>query len=483
MKFNNYLWNNYLQTKEGKNAITDFSFDEKEPSELDVTFRYNKQLKALFGTKKRMEVVTYVMDSFSNCLICNLIPPQTEQEAFAIYDYILEEGVNDTVQGRDYEMSLQTNTWISWLLYEFAPDFYFPNLFPLQFSILYKIADAYDIELPAIPKKADYKARCVYYWELCKVFRTFRVNNCLSPSELCAFLYDFAPNLILTEPSEMPEPSQAWFIGGRLQKGECNDVFWQANPETKRGDILVHYETAPASAITRIWRASSDGMTDPFFHFYGCVYTSNCIEITPVTLEELKADPYFSKHNLVRKNFQGVNGWPMSSEDYVRLMEILKSKEMDVGFLPRLYVPEIAVNEEIKFEEDVERILLEPLLDSMGFKKDKDYIRRLSVKAGRGHRIIADYALHYSNIHDEESAKVLIEAKFLISSNKEKEDAFKQARSYAYLLNSSFIILCDKVCIIVYQKRQSFDRNDYKKFYWAEMNNPDRFRELKSIIS
>ena len=115
MKFNNYLWNNYLQTKEGKNAITDFSFDEKEPSELDVTFRYNKQLKALFGTKKRMEVVTYVMDSFSNCLICNLIPPQTEQEAFAIYDYILEEGVNDTVQGRDYEMSLQTNTWISWL--------------------------------------------------------------------------------------------------------------------------------------------------------------------------------------------------------------------------------------------------------------------------------------------------------------------------------------------------------------------------------
>lgn len=39
----------------------------------------------------------------------------------------------------------------------------------------------------------------MYYWELCEVFYRFRIENQLSPAELCAFLYDYAPNFISKE--------------------------------------------------------------------------------------------------------------------------------------------------------------------------------------------------------------------------------------------------------------------------------------------
>lgn len=65
---------------------------------------------------------------------------------------------------------------------------------------------------------------------------------------------------------------------------------------------------------------------------------------------------------------------------------------------------------------------------------------------------------------------------------KEFEETFLQARSYACLLESSTIVLCDKQCLIIYDKKQSFDRDNYKKYYWGELENPDLFNELKKQI-
>lgn len=70
-----------------------------------------------------------------------------------------------------------------------------------------------------------------------------------------------------------------------------------------------------------------------------------------------------------------------------------------------------------------------------------------------------------------------------MKNNQEIEEAFLQARSYAHLLESSVIVLCDKVCLIVYEKRQSFDRDNYKKYYWGELENPDIFNELKNKLN
>ena len=151
--------------------------------------------------------------------------------------------------------------------------------------------------------------------------------------------------------------------------------------------------------------------------------------------------------------------------------------------MPKLYAPTLPKDVIIEYEHDVEQQLLEPLLNSMGWYENKDFIRQLPIQAGRGHRIFPDYALHYGNKPNEERAKVLIEAKLCMRNNKEREEAYLQARSYARLLNSSVIVLCDKDYLIVYEKKDSFDRDRYKKYHLGELENPDLFNELKNKLN
>ena len=131
----------------------------------------------------------------------------------------------------------------------------------------------------------------------------------------------------------------------------------------------------------------------------------------------------------------------------------------------------------------MEQKLLEPLLNSMGWHENKDFIRQLPIRAGRGHRIFPDYALHYKNKPNKKKANVLIEAKLHMKNKRETENAFLQARSYGQLLESSVIVLCDKNCLIVYDKKDCFDRDEYKKYYWGEFENPDTFNELKNKLN
>ena len=45
------------------------------------------------------------------------------------------------------------------------------------------------------------------------------------------------------------------------------------------------------------------------------------------------------------------------------------------------------------------------------------------------------------------------------------------------------LLFCDKQCLIVYERKQSFDRDNYKKYYWGELENPDLFNELKNKLN
>lgn len=119
----------------------------------------------------------------------------------------------------------------------------------------------------------------------------------------------------------------------------------------------------------------------------------------------------------------------------------------------------------------------------MDWYENKDFIRQLPIHAGRGHRVFPDYALHYDNKPDYEKASVLIEAKLYMKNNQEIEEAFKQARSYANILESPVIVLCDKQCLLVYEKKDSFDRDRYTKYYWSELDNSDKFNELKNKLN
>lgn len=478
MKYNQYTWNLYKQTTIGKEMIQFFSdakgytlFSRYCPHAYFISEDlYNDWLENIY---------CYGVSDYDQ--------PTSLDEAKDLYISLATLGIRleekQWLPANDFKNILGIIQPISYVLSRFASEYFFPYLFLCRIFELNKMADYFNIDLPNIPNRINYKGRYIYYWELCEVFYEFRKENELSPEELWAFLYDFAPNNIQNEKTDIPKPSQAWFIGGRLypEDKSLDSKFWQSNPDTAKGDILVHYETSPVSAITCIETSLTNGVIDPLFQYYGCIYIGNRIDIPHISLKELQADEYFSKHSLIRKKFQGVNGWRMSSEDYSELLRVIKAKGFDTDTLPKLYAPTMPKNVNIEIERDVEQ--QEPLLNSMGWYENKDFIRQLPIHAGRGHRIFPDYALHYDNKPDEEKAKVLIEAKLYMKNNQEIEAAFLQARSYACLLESSVIVLCDKQCLIIYEKRQSFDRDRYKKYYWIELENPDLFNELKNKLN
>lgn len=481
MKFNRYTWNLYRNSPEGKAMIKYFS-------EADGYALFKKYCPhSVFHTE---EEYNGWLDNIYCYGVSEYEYPTSISEAMDLYSSLITLGI--MVEGEpwicreDFKRTLLMIQPMSYVLSRFAPDYFFPYLFICRISDLNKISDAFDIELPKLPKRTDYKGRCMYYWEMCEVFYRFRKENGLSPAELCAFLYDFSPNIIGLMPlGENPQPSQVWFIGGFLYPKDrlLETKFWQSSQETKKGDILIHYETTPISAITCIEIAQTDGVIDPLFYYYSNTYIGGRIDVPHVTLKELQYDAYFSKHPLVRKRFQGVNGRPASGEDYAELIRIIEAKGFDTEMLPKLYAPTFPKDIIIENEKDVEKRLLEPILNAMGWYENKDFIRQLSIHAGRGHRIFPDYALHYDNEPEEEHASVLMEAKLHMKSNRGIEEAFLQARSYAQLLSSSVIVLCDKYCLIVYERKDSFDRSRYKKYYWSELENPDVFNELKNKLN
>ena len=486
MKFNQYTWNLYKNSPEGKAAISEFLERKDWIDEIRLIQKYNP----IFGEQINEDIACNIIEAFWCYKVSDCgFDPVSLEEAESVYREMIDTGLiveSDIIlKPNDYERMLEYVPFLSMELNYKYGEYFFPYMYVDGFYNLNKLSDAFEIDLPPIPKKPDYRARCMYYWELCKVFYKFRTENGLSPDELSTFMYDYVPKFLHTEEKgSMPKPSHAWFIGGLIKGyGEFwTTGFWQSNKETKKGDILVHYETAPVSAITCLWIAQVDGVIDPFFHYYSNTYIGDKIDIPHIALKELQADEYFSKYPLVRKNFQGVNGWALSGEDYSELLRMIKAKGFDIRKLPQLYTPTLPKNVVIEHERDVEVNLLEPLLNSMGWYEDKDFIRQLPIHAGRGHRIFPDYALHYDNKPEEEKAKVLIEAKLYMKTNQDLESTFLQARSYAQLLSSYVIVLCDKYCLIVYERKGSFDRSRYKKYYWSELETPDVFNELKNKL-
>ena len=102
---------------------------------------------------------------------------------------------------------------------------------------------------------------------------------------------------------------------------------------------------------------------------------------------------------------------------------------------------------------------------------------------GRGERNYPDYVFFAETKKGYEKGKMLLETKFFIKNNKELEDTFQQAHSYALRLKSEKLVICDKDIIMIYERHNdSFDRTKYLKFNWQEVNNPDTFNKIKSKI-
>ncbi|PJJ68080.1 restriction endonuclease subunit R [Chryseobacterium geocarposphaerae] len=491
MKLNKFTWNNYLQTTEAKETIGIFQ-------NSDIDSISNKFINNIEFSEEK--ATNFILNLYNFAINPKLNSIQNYQEANLFLEDIYDNGIELIFEDGEKEIPLLKDDFThlisivsTWLFYEY-PEIFKPYFFKNNYDLLTKIADTFHLDLPKVPLKRYKKERFLHYLDLCKCFNKFQKENELTDFEFCAFLYDFAPKFIkeTDDEKELPEPSQVWWIGGDKHGEDFEFLdtnlnsnissFWQGNIDTKRGDILVVYCLAPRSYIHSVWRVKRDGIADPFFHYYSNIYITNGQKVPPITIHELKADKHFSKNPLVRKNLQGINGYPLSSEDYLRLQEIFNEKGYNSSNLPQLYNYTYEQNKEIQNEREVEINLIEPFLKRIGYI-EKDWIRQLSIRMGRGERNYPDYAFLTDKTQNYEKASMLIESKFHIKNNKELEETFKQIWSYGQRLNSHTLIIADKDSIWIYlRKNDSFDRTKYKKFFWKELENSDKYNEVKKLI-
>lgn len=488
MKLNKFLWNIYKKSEQGQKAIDLFTNCEltdilkQYSGELDIesTEDFILELVELSETPKLPEELTLeeAEELFENII----------QSGFSLKD---ENGEIENFSPEEYDL-LKLIPEISTWLYVNYPDFFKPYLLKNKFHLLTQIADNFGIELPEVPLKRYKEERLRYYWHLCLSFISFQEENDLTGAEFCAFLYDFAPKYIAENEqsiSELPKPTQVWIVGGNkgdfafLDSNEIEKTsFWQGNEDTKRGDIIIMYCLSPRSYIHSVWRAMTDGIADPFFHYYSNIYIGEGKKVKPVPLNELKENEYFSKNPLVKKNLQGVSGYSFSSEDYQRLQQLIIKNGGNIDELPQLYSPTFSKNENLNDERDVEIALIEPLLVELGYKNEH-WVRQLPIRMGRGERNFPDYVFLTKKEKNYEEASMIIEAKYLIKNNKELEDTFKQVWSYGQRLTAQVLVIADSTAIWIYQKHgESFDRSKYVKKYWNALQQSDDFKEIKRII-
>ena len=511
-------WNNYLNSDSGREVVAAFDklTDPNATMEelLQLAFRFDPEFFRNTSSNERNQELGF-LDFFNNEIQnIRLEIDKLEQEGSYI-DYKTLSSIffceNEEMEFEDipqstFKSELGFNLLWSIILSRYFPDYYIPNFFPMQFIYLKKIAEKYDIELPDMPNRSDYRGRWLYYDEMCKQLNEFAIeNNIQSLSELCAFLYGYEMSVIKEEMEyehrkPMPDiPEQAWILVGNYGEAEktMKEGFWQSSPFTSKGDILVFYEKSPVKKLNSVWTALEDGFIDPFGHYYSFSYIGNKIEIPDdkaISYADFKNSDYFKardkKGNFVSKNFQDVSGWQVTFDDYAEIKRLLLEKGFDIEKLPKLYEPVKVGNVKIEHEKDVSEQLLIPLLEQMGWLKDKDFKGEVEFNAGRGKTGFAsekrpDFLLHIVETKDDIEAKVAIEVKRHMKNEKEIHENFKQGRSYAKWGAAEVLMICDMIRIRVYQrnKKNRFEETDYTEFSWKDTENPDKFAELKKLLS
>lgn len=479
--WNDYVWKIYL--KAGGNEIADFfrknlleSFSKKYANkicELHSVYCPSKEISdSLFSSLEDLSN-SIAIENYGFLYGCYPILDLLDNN-YSMSDIMLifYRGLNDNGNMSDNEMFAQFSGGIAYyttFLARFFPEFFVPYYFQYNYNILEKIAQEFDIKLPPIPVKKDYKARLFHYEKVCSAFHDFRTAHRMTLFELCAFLYDFAPKYVGGMDSyiikALPEPKSAYFIGGTKGDAFISDdpntvTPWQCSPDTRAGDQIVMYLRTPVSAVDSIWQSVSTGFNDPFFYYYRCTYIAHPQKIKRITQKQLKQDPVFKELSIVKKNMQGINGTELFPSAYNHLLDWAKSS------LPRLTYMTDNDNSNFTREKDVENKRIKPFLKKLGYTEN-EYQQQLYIEIGNhNHALIPDFVIHPIVSSGHQSAAFLIEAKLSIPSAKLLEEAKTQARGYSKLLNAKYSVIAAKEGIWISGAHDDYSK-DILSFYGA----------------
>lgn len=488
MRFSNFIWSLYRSSKKGRaitakyEALLSGEGDLNAPDGLDPVEVVAANMVMAKARRRRI---------------------RSQREATAMYEDLLDSGVEVFFDGKKKpeailggEEGLQG--WITTIqglslgLFTVHPEHFAPYFFRTRFHTFQALCSEFDIPMPVLPGKASWRERAMFYARANESLQEFRRMHGMTPAELCAFLYGFASDHVHQTQGDLPPPMKAWFIMGGVDgeedfnfvdsAGEGSTTHWQGNIDTRRGDILVMWCVSPRSYVHSIWRAVSDGFIDPFFHYYSTVWVGSPCKTPTVSFKELSADPVWRQKPAVRAHFQGASGKAVSVEEYDALLAIFKRNGFDIKKLPRIEAPSIPDEIDVQSERDVEESLLEPLLKELGYA-ERDWVRNMPVRMGRGERFYPDYALGAQSKRGDESARMIVEAKHRISTMKQLTDAYYQAKSYASRLQSAIFVLVAAEGIWIYQSHDgAFSQDRCVQKSWGELAHPDTLHEVALLI-
>lgn len=497
--FNNYVWQLYLNSN-GKHIVNQFKSFVEEVTDTNnkLTNQYSNVIKELHKAFCPSKYMNETIGNQLNELITDINSDDLQYPCYAYFDLpdyeygfieflnILYKAIKEEFNLTDKDLFSAFSSNLSYLttfLFCINPDLFIPYYFICNFNIFEKIATTFDIRIPKLPVKKDYKGRFFYYAQICSALYDFRIENNITAYELCAFLYDFAPKYVDGIDSyiikELPPAKGTYFIGSNIADAFLSEqdpiTPWQCNPETQAGDNIAMYIKSPVSSIVSIWRSVSVGFNDPFFYYYRCAYIARPQEINKITQKQLEADTVFCNLPIVRKNMQGINGVELYPSVYNHLLDISESQ------LPRLEFLANDTDTDIQREKDVENKLIKPFLEKLGYN-ETDYVQQLYIEIGnRNHALIPDFVILPNISKGHHSAEFLIEAKYSVCSQKDLEEYKKQARSYANQLKVKFSVIASKEGIWISSNTDDYS-NDFLIFNGAEPNDDDNFYKVLKIL-
>ena len=477
MKFNSYIWELYKNSEAGREFLEALKLRELDTDLEEI----DKQL--VYAARDHARQTTITCDKDALTYVENIatgLPLSSHPQLQEFFGGKLEVG--DLL----HNIYLLSSGW-----YLAHPDFFLPYDFPRLFDLLEDIAGEFDFVLPPVPNRSDLKGRVRYYGLVNQTWQEFRRSNNFDSAEMIAFLYDFAPNFFQDE-AELPAPSKVWLlIGGAGKESDFETldnaqadtrVHWQANLETRRGDVLIMYCKSPRSYVHSVWRAVTDGFADPFFYYQNLIWIGRPVKVPPVHFKEMQAHPVLKENRYMRANLQGASGKALTLEEYEAILELLAVKGFDGSELPRpeglAQLPQL----DIYVERDIEEKLVEPLLTRLGYKPD-DWLRQMPLRMGRSERFYPDYAFFPVLARGEDKAKMVLEAKYRITGQRALRETYTQARSYAQRLQAHVIVLAALDGLWVFTKSGGdFGFDNVQVCTWQDLEHPDKFHELQHFI-
>jgi hypothetical protein len=510
MKFNSFLWQNFVESRQGQEWIAFFktlgSRYEQGDEQLN---RFVEQWSASgmmlerVTTAEKIEEVHAVRALLADGMQHEWLPsgPLTTLDDAEAY---FRDGVASLYwtnqSGESAEMATEDFfrffdiPALSIALYCLHPRFFFPYYFYPRFYALKQIFEEFGIFLPPVPSRKDEDCRFYYYFELCRSVHHFAAEHGVPGELIPVFLYGFAPQALQFDdaiPTELPSPRRAWFVGGGAnQNGDfeyldevasSSQTIWQGNPDTQPGDIVVMYCLAPRSYVHSVWRALRFGAVEPFRSRYNTIWIGWPQLLTPITLNEMRKDPILSSMPLVRSSMQGLGGRVITKPYYDRLLALLQAKGVDTSALPQLEEVEI---EDVNLgnERGVELHLLEPLLAEIGFQPS-DWIRQLKLRVGRSEKAIPDYVILPAERREDYAPRAawIWEAKFSIRSHEQLRKDFEQATSYARLVGAQGVSLLSREGLWLSLRQDDYALAKAKHWSMAQIRTPDNIADIRAI--